>query len=502
MGSGLTHSLAEWAASFLPGDAPSSVVERARLQMASVLGATFAGARSELGARVRAAATRWSSSDEEASIIPTGPKTSIQTACYVNAASSVVFDYDDYLFAGHTGHSAVLGSLALGEAAGARGTEVLAAQIVGNELGGRLGAAMLLSPHNGQLWAYIHALIGAAVGGRFRGLDAEGMRHAFSIALATPPYPLAPAFFGPDSKALIAAGPLVEGLRAADLAAAGVTGADDILGDPNGFLAKLTNKPLDFVFGGLGSAWVTDSLTYKLYPGCAYIDTPVDAFASIMEAFANKAGRALIADDVGSVRVEATLFTAGMEQMSAPYRGREALRAVDVNFSAALSLGVLVACGEISPETLSRSSLAQNRDAVLAVADRVTVEQDAALSLAAGGPADVGVDLLGYLSGTNNDAAAQFGRADFSKFEMRFPARVTLVTASGEEFVAEQAIPAGGAGRPLGQLAAGVREKFLRNARPHLGDKAEEVLELILAFDGSPDVGTVVSAITERKANS
>src|SRR6266513_2938618 len=84
---------------------------------------------------------------------------------------------------------------------------------------GRIGAAALLGPHNGQMWAYIHNIAGAVVGGRFLGPDAAAIRNAIGIALAQPPYPLAAGFFGPDSKAVLAAGPLIEGMRAAELAA-------------------------------------------------------------------------------------------------------------------------------------------------------------------------------------------------------------------------------------------------------------------------------------------
>jgi len=474
-------------------DVPASVLERARLQTASVLGGVFAGAGGDVGVKVRRAVARWGRG-EDASLIPTGERVPLHAACYANAAASIAFDWDDYLFAGHTGHSAVLGSLAFGEATGASGADVLVSQVVANEVGGRLGAAMLLGPHNGQMWTYIHALEGACIAGRFLGLDAAGLANAIGIALAQPPYPLAPAFFGPDSKTLLASGPLVEGIRAAELAAEGVTGAADILGDPNGMLAKIGARPLPFMFGGLGSAWVTSSLAYKVYPGCAYVDTPVDAFNEIREAFAVKTGRALTSADVKEARVEATLFTAGMEALAAPYRRRDRVTPIDVNFSVGLSFGVLLACGEISGETLSARSLAEHRDAILSVADRVTVEQVAELSMDVGGLSDLGIDPVKLFAG---DPSLSLEGADFSKFEMRFPARVTLSTTDGEEFTAEVRIPAGAPGRPFDETLAAVAEKFLRGARTWLRDP-EAALEAVLSIDSSPNVRGVVERIVAR----
>ena len=485
--------MATWAAGLRASDIPADVLDRARLQTASVLGAVFAGSSGDLAPKVRKAAARWGSA-EDASLIPTGERVPLHTACYVNAAASVAFDYDDYLFAGHTGHSSVLGALAFGEAAGASGADVLAAQVVGNEVGGRLGAAMLLGPHNGQMWTYIHALEGACVAGRFLGLDAEAMGNAIGIALAQPPYPLAPAFFGPDSKALMASGPFVEGIRAAELAAEGVTGAADIIGDDNGMLAKIGARPLPFVFSGFGSAWVTSSLAYKLYPGCAYVDTPVDAFNDIRDAFATKTGRALTPADVGSIRVEATLFTAGMEALATPYRRRDKLTPVDVNFSVGLSFGVILAAGELSGETLSARSLEQHRETILGVADRVTVEQVADLSMDVGGLGDLGIEPAELFAG--GEGLTLDGK-DFSAFEMRFPSRVTLETAGGEEFTAEVRIPAGAPGRPFDDTRIQVGEKFVRNARGRIADP-DGALEAVLSIDSAPDVRAVVERIVAR----
>jgi len=485
--------VAEWAAAFSDSEIPPVVRDRAHLQVASVIGAVFAGAGGEVAKKVRRAAVRWGRG-EEASLIPSGERVPVHTACYVNAAASIAFDFDDYLFAGHTGHSAVLASLALGEANGASGADVVAAQVVANEIGGRLGAALLLGPHNGQMWTYIHALEGACVAGRFLGLDADAMTHAIGIALAQPPYALAPAFFGPDSKAFLASGPLVEGIRAAELAVEGATGAEDILGDDNGMLARIGARPLPFVFSGLGSAWLTSSLAYKLYPGCAYVDTPVDGLNEIREAFAAKAGRPLGVDDVASVHVGATMFTAGMEALAAPYRNRERLTPVDVNFSVGLSFGVLLACGEISAETLSAPSLAEHREQILGVADRVTVEQVPELTLDVGGLSDVGIDPVRLFTGGEE---LTLEGADFSSFQMRFPARVALTTKDGDEFAAEVRIPAGAPGRPYAETRDAVGEKFLRGARGRIPDP-EGALEAVLRLSDAADVRELVERLVAR----
>src|SRR5712672_748845 len=80
--------IAGWAAGLRLGDLPETVVERARLQHDAVLAAGRAG---EEAARPIAA------------VAPKGPLGEV----YAGAAASIAHDWDDYLYMGHPGHSAV-----------------------------------------------------------------------------------------------------------------------------------------------------------------------------------------------------------------------------------------------------------------------------------------------------------------------------------------------------------------------------------------------------------
>src|SRR5262249_39688385 len=152
--------------------------------------------------------------------------------------------YDDYLFAGHTGHSAVLVTLALAEKYGISGKEFLAAQTVANEVGGRLGASVLFGPHNGQMWSFVHLIGAALVTSRVMGLEASQMRSAIGLAMSQPNYPLRPAFFGSEAKVLLAATTAQIGVQAAQLAASGLRGRDDVIEHEHGFASKFADDPL------------------------------------------------------------------------------------------------------------------------------------------------------------------------------------------------------------------------------------------------------------------
>ena len=140
---------------------------------------------------------------------------------FASAAASIAHDWDDYLFMGHAGHSAVPVASAFAPDDAER---ALVAQVAADEVAGRLGAALLLGPHNGQFWSSIHCASGAMAAGVALGLDGERLAHALAIALYQPPYGLWPGFMGPRTKLLTAAEPAVQGARAAQLSAEGLDG--------------------------------------------------------------------------------------------------------------------------------------------------------------------------------------------------------------------------------------------------------------------------------------
>jgi Uncharacterized protein involved in propionate catabolism len=186
------EGFAAWAAAFDIADAPGDVVHRAGLQVASA----FAGARAGTAvdwfdATATAAGPGADTGTSGAASVVGGGCADVYTATFANAAASTVHDYDDYLFMGHTGHSAVFASLAACERAGTDGAALLENVVVANELAGRLGAAVAVGPHNGQMWAFIHQTAAAAVAANIEG-DADTIREAVGLALYNPDYPLEP----------------------------------------------------------------------------------------------------------------------------------------------------------------------------------------------------------------------------------------------------------------------------------------------------------------------
>ena len=467
-----TQTIAEWSSSLAKSDIPERTARRAGWQWASVIGSIYAGAGHPHSHALGAAARR-SGGAGPATILPELEEATVESAVWVNAGRSVLLDFDDYLFAGHTGHSAVLVTLALGEALGSSGPDLLAATVAANEAGGRLGAAMLLGPHNGQMWAYIHNIGGAVAAARLLGLDASRTADAIGLALTQPPYPLGATFMGSDGKALTASGPSLDGLRGALLAAEGMRCEVDVLSDPNGFFAKVNENALPGLFSGFGSAWVTDSLSYKIYPGCAYLDTAVDAAHSLLPL---DAGR------VRSGRIKASLLTSGMEMMSAPYRRPGHLREINLNFSAAYSVALTLIAGRLTPAELDPSWWQPRSAEIEDLAERISVDFDNAMNAGMGSPPDAGFSVIDAIARGKTEPVLD--GASFVDYQSRFPATLELELDDGSVVSATVEVPLGAAGRPEDETRSLVRDKLEGNgAAPGSFEALEDLASLGSAAD-------------------
>ncbi len=529
--------IASWVAGVRREDVPPRVLELARHQALSVLAGVRDGSASEEASAVRRAVLGWGKSGRS-TVFPSGERTGVHEAILANAAASIVYDHDDYLYLGHTGHSAVLAALALGEDLGSSSGEVLLAQVVANEVGGRIGASATLGPQNGQAWSFLHAAAAAALASKLLGLDAARTAHAMAIALFQPPFTLWPGFMGPGSKVLTAGWPAAAGVQAACFAAQGLTGALDVLEHPRqGFWASMTYVPLPHLVSGFGRAWVSDALAFKPYPGCAYLDTTLDALFRIRDDFRAARGRDLAPADVESIRVDASLLTIEMDNLSASLGGRDVLSPSFVNFSIPASVAIAVLAGRLGAAELSPGFLAANGAAIRDLAGRVSLGHDwpltfrtadaldevlggsgiaASLGLADwlavlsgyrrrfGGPKPhsprvgrllfrhpllLGRRALRLLSPSRRRRERDLSSVDFSRFRTVFPSRVALVTRDGARFESSQEVPRGASGDPA-RLDV-VRARFAASIdRP-------EALETLLAFEAHPLDRIVRAGCTE-----
>jgi len=178
-----------------------------------------------------------------ASIVGAAGRHSMARAALVNATASHALDYDDVnpLISGHPTAVILPAALALGQALGRDGKDVLSAFVAGYETACRVGR--LVNP--GQMDRGFHATgtvcgFGAAVAcSRLLGFDAR--RTARAMGLAGTAASGLKAMFGTPAKALHAGLAARNGLEAALLVRSGYQAREDILECPMGFAA--THSP-------------------------------------------------------------------------------------------------------------------------------------------------------------------------------------------------------------------------------------------------------------------
>ncbi len=386
----IVEEMAQWIQSVKIEDIPPDVIELAQAQKRSVVAAIYASLGDSASQRVLAAVKEWSA---PGNVPMAGTDLSVRAedALYAATVLSIAQDYDDYLCFAHTGHSAVLVPAIVGYESGSTGIEQLITQVIANEIAGRLGGTCLIGRQNGQMWSFVHSAAAAAVCSRLMRLSVKQTAHALALSLYAPPRATTPGFFMPDSKLITAAEPTCAGLRAARLASVGVTGPLDVLDSSFGFLHAFSEAPLRGALSGLGEVWVTRTISIKPYPGCAYVDTLIDAILS------------LDIDDsdmISGVRIETSVLSYVMDLMSKPYArlnghrqpdseydelaGIDALPTpVTMTFSLRWMAALALLNGGVSYTDLQSDQLAKNAVRLRKIAGNTTVVHDPALSVEA-----------------------------------------------------------------------------------------------------------------------
>ncbi|MCE9572860.1 MAG: MmgE/PrpD family protein [Deltaproteobacteria bacterium] len=525
--SGALVPLGAWVAKTRWADIPPTARRAARIEIADLVAAVFASARAP---EISALLDNLALGAGPSTVLPTGARLPPAAAAFVNCAFAMAQDFDDIIWMGHTGHSAVFASLAVAQAEGSTSQELITACVIANEIAGRLGASSFLGPLNGQMWTFIHLVGAAAATASLLKLDADRAAHALAIALAQPPFALQPAFFGPTSKLLAASVPTQIGVQAAYLARAGMTGALDILEDRRGFWKVFTFQPLPEMLGGLGELWAIQTLTLKTSPACHYFQTACEAIERI---FAQR--RPTSIDQVRRVLVETNKLGDEVVRFAREYAGEAApdLSPVGVSFDLGLGMAIELVAGRMTGAEAEPAWLAANAEALRAWHGKITVAHDPALTMRivdgaraipAGRAAIASLGIGDWLKlagryrehyGSSLLRSGDLGRwasvaldrwrhpADGAAtgdgpLPLYFPNRVTIEFADGQTLVEQVDLPSGSLAAPT--IDGVLRAKFLRECGPALGEVgAAQALATLLDAEATT-VPALVATIMGRPA--
>lgn len=485
------QQLARWATELDLSHAPPRVRELLRLQH---LGS--AGILRTLASLPEGASELRNAGSRGAGIVIGGRKAPRREALRAHLSLAGSLDWSDTAILGQPLVGSVAGAWA--EAKGHSVGDVLRATLAGNEVAARVGASTLLGPSAGLTGSLALATGVATAAGLLRGLDADGLARALALALSAAPAlsrRVALAGGSARSHAWGAAG--VAGLDAVDLAARGTGAPLDLLDDRAGPLAAACWIPLRHAFTGLGTAWFTETLSFRLDPVHLCAQVPVQATMEILNRHVKAADKRLRADQVAAVEVHTGLPGWMLEQHMDTLPGLAAGR---VFSSIRRSIGLAVAAHSLHPRELQGDGAARTRQRLSQVADRVTVHHDyertatlvehavaVATPLLSGltpgelreagraalawhghrpkapGPLDLvallrlrPVQLLERLRYAPHD----LGQARLSEWQDRLDCEVRLYTTRGGTWPERRAVAEGGPGWPADDTTKRVRERF------------------------------------------
>ena len=292
-------TLAHFAATLRFEDIPKPVLRRAEDLMLDWLGSALAGKGVRPVEAIARFAAQMGPGQGEAEVLITRARTSPLFAAMVNAASSHVAEQDDVhngsVF--HPGSVVFPPGLAVAQALGSSGPELLTAAVAGYEVGIRVGEFL------GQAhYKVFHTtgtagvLAAAATVGRLLRLSPEQMLDAFGSAGTQAAGLWEFLRDGADSKPLHTAKASANGLTAAYLAREGFTGAKRVLTGAQG-LAAGTSRDADpaKLVDRLGERWALAETSFKFHASCRHTHPAADALLQVVET------HALAPDGIGRV---------------------------------------------------------------------------------------------------------------------------------------------------------------------------------------------------------
>lgn len=456
-------AIADYAADLSLDDVPDDTVDTAKRHILDSLGCCLGAVDSPPASRLRALYGSLGDPSGEggpgaATVVGTGTRTTVEYAALCNAAMVRYLDFNDtYISAGRACHPSdhVPALLAVAEAEGATGAELLEAVVVAYELeclGLDTGAAW----ERGFDYVIWGGYSGAAATGRLMGLDREAMLDAIGIA-TTANLALSIARKGEVSMWKGVAHPYVShnAVQAASMARAGLTGPEAAFEGPGGFEQVVADGPLEVErWGGRdGAPFRLADVHLKPYPCGYYLQPIVASVLSLVET------HGVAPDDVEAVEVEtfehAATILAGEEKWDHDLTRESADHSIPYTVAVALRFG------DVRVEHFDDTTRAD--ETVHRLMDRVSVAT----------PADL------------NEAAHEAPRST--------PSRVRL-HADGEEFETRLDRAPGHAENPLvGDALEAKVARLAEGVRPLAA--VDDLVDRCAGLEAEPDVDGLIGAL-------
>ncbi len=372
-------------------------------------------------------------------------------AAFANAMLCHGLDFDDTHSdsVSHVSTVVVPAALAVAEARGSTGSELLAAIVAGNEIVTRVGMATPGAFHErGFHPTAVCGIFGAtAAAARLGGLTPARAASAFGIAGSMASGLFAYLDDGTATKPIHPGWAAHGALLAARLAELGAEGPPGVLEGRFGVFHAFVGTRIDLEpqLADLGERWETPRIAFKPYPACHFVHGSLGATASLRAD--------LDPDEIEDVVV--TVPEAGVSLVLEPAASKVAPRTdYEGKFSLQYSTAAMLVHGRVGLGTYTPEALADPR--VLDLARKVRYETK-----------------------------------EYASYPAAFPGGVSIRLRDGSTLEADMPHQLGAPENPMSE--AQVREKFRENAAL-AGGGFERLEELVLALDEAADVRGLLTA--------
>jgi 2-methylcitrate dehydratase PrpD len=456
------QKLAEFATTLTLEDIPAEVAEHAKLHLLDTLGCGLAAHATGVAGEGRQAMAELGG-EAQATVIGHDAGLPAPNAAFANAMLCHGLDFDD-THSDSVSHISTVtcpAALAVGEAHGLAGGDVLTAIVGAGEAITRIGAAASGLFHaRGFHPTAICGIFGATcAAARLTGSDPRTAASALGIAGSMASGLFAYLEDGTATKPIHPAWAAHGGILASRLAALGAEGPQSVIegkfGLYHAFLgAERGEIDIDAQLADLGSRWETPRIAYKPFPVCHFMHGSLGAAADAL------AGRTLAPDEIEGVVV--TVPAAGVSLVLEPADQKKLPRSdYEGKFSLQYSVASMLVRGHVSVSDFTDEAIAD--PAVLAVAAKVTYETP-----------------------------------EYPSYPQAFPGGVRVTLADGTTLERDFPYQQGGPENPMS--ADEVREKFRANAALALSAEAVDALEhAILTFEQQDDLATALAPLKAVK---
>jgi 2-methylcitrate dehydratase len=418
-----SRALVDYVEGLDPGKLPEPVLHEAKRRLVDSMGCAI-GAVGAPPAAIARSLAGLAAGSLSATAIGLPRRTSVEMATFANTVMVRYLDYNDMYFTarGGGGHPSDLipTSLAVGQAVGASGAEVLASIVAAYEVNGALASAVRLRERGWDQGLHIVAA-GALAAGKLLGLSGEQLGHALSLAV-TPNVPVRQTRVGQLSmwKGCATAAAARNGVFAALLASRGMTGPSEPFEGTAGIWEQVTG-PFQVEIPVRPGGFAVSEIATKTRPAEYHAQGPLDLMMELR--------RRVDAAEVERIEVE-TYWLAWDEIGSQPEKWDPRTRET-ADHSLPYLLAVALVDGEITQRSFTPERVGD--PALRPVMDRIVVTE----------------------------------RPEFTE---RFPgeilSRITIRLRSGRQVSGETAYPRGHARNPASDAEIDAKFSSLAGARP------------------------------------